>query len=162
MSKVVKCKTDPEALRPLVNGWYEEQNGKEFGVSVNVDKVIQELQEAVVSPDSDVLLFIVNDKDSGIEVVGGFVAVYVSEGHAIDELVCKDLYIYLLPKYRRGKNGNKLIQAMEEYAMDRKCKYTGLTVSNISGNRSDGIKRLYRRQGYQDIETSFLKELSYG
>jgi GNAT superfamily N-acetyltransferase len=69
------------------------------------------------------------------------------------ESVANELMWYVEPDRRAGGAGTKLLWAAEEEAKKMGAQYFGVT------SPTDGVSAVYKRFGYQQIETAFLKRL---
>lgn len=152
MSQVIKCTVDPKVLEPIVDEWLSEVNTDRFGISIDKNKAIDDLRQMTFGEDADLFLLVVQDK------VVGFSGVIIYENRLTDHKIANEHYLYILPKYRKGKNPLKLIRAVEKWSEEKGCSHILMNASNMASDKHDKLCRVYGRLGYKLFESSYIKE----
>lgn len=126
-----------EQLRPLISAHGMEVYGVE--VCPMLERYCQESVIALGMFDDDALV--------------GYVSTFVLQHNHLTDLVAIIDAIYLLPEYRRGRNGLLLLEAAERCA-----KELGAKTAIISAKPKSALARILNRRYYVD-EICFAKEL---
>lgn len=88
------------------------------------------------------------------EILIGFAVMSVSEHHnAQGVITAHELAIYIVPAYRRGRIGIKLLDLMEQHARNLGAKF--ILITSRGGNLTPLLH--YRR--FKELETTFVKGL---
>tara|TARA_R100001510_G_C7647668_1_gene205014 strand:+ start:11 stop:469 length:459 start_codon:yes stop_codon:yes gene_type:complete len=105
-----------------------------------------------------------------INIEGGFVKIVIHEGEIVgcliamaselpvnDFIVSQELMFWLDPNHRNGKTSLKLIDSYVEWAKNLGCSFVRLSsIDQILGGKA-GI--LFKRKGFKEVETAYIKEL---
>ena len=154
MSKIITCNFDPVALVPILKQWQVEANGDTFGLELDVHKCISDLRNMVAGEDADILLLIIQEK------IIGLIGLIVFTSPLSEQRICNEHYMYILPKYRKGKNPIKLIRAAEEWAKAHDCTHIMFNASNLASELHDKVCRLYERLHMKKFETTYISEVA--
>jgi len=119
--------------------------------TINPNKVAATLQQLL---DSDVGLVKVACFNK--EIIGAIAGV-VSELPINDLVVAQELMLWLDPSHRNGKTAPKLIDGYVEWASKKGCDFVRL--SALDGILSGKAGILFKRKGFKEIETAYIKEL---
>lgn len=92
--------------------------------------------------------------DDGHGMLGGLVYPDISSG----KLCAVEAFWYVMP-HARG-NGVLLMEAFESWALNLGCKR--VIMVHLSDVMPDKVKSIYKRKGYKEMETHYVKELSHG
>jgi GNAT superfamily N-acetyltransferase len=98
------------------------------------------------------LAYISNYEALGI--IGGSIFPDIFTG----DLVCVEMFWYVLPEHRCSPIGIRLLYALEEAAIQRGCKR--LFVGNLASLNDAKMEELYTRMNYRKIETHYCKLLN--
>ena len=90
------------------------------------------------------------------EVVGGLIAV-VSELPINDYRVAQELMLWIDPEHRNGKTAPKLIDAYVAWSKEKGCNFVRLSEIDNVLNGKAGL--LFKRKGFEPLETAYVKEL---
>lgn len=154
MSEIVTCNFDPVALKPIATSWIEESNGDEFGLDIDVDKGVEQFRKMVMNDNADVLLLVIQGK------IVGFTGLLIFTSPLSDQRICNEHYMYILPKYRKGKNPIKIIHAAEDWAREHGCTHIMFNASNLASGLHDKVCRMYERLKMHKFETSYIAQIS--
>jgi len=119
--------------------------------TINPNKVAATLQQLL---DSDVGLVKVACFKK--EIIGAIAGV-VSELPINDLVVAQELMLWLDPSHRNGKTAPKLIDGYVEWASKKGCDFVRL--SALDGILSGRAGILFKRKGFKEVETAYIKEL---
>ena len=119
--------------------------------TINPNKVAVTLQQLL---DSEVGLVKVACFNK--EIIGAIAGV-VSELPINDLVVAQELMLWLDPSHRNGKTAPKLIDGYVEWASKKGCDFVRL--SALEGILSGKAGVLFKRKGFKEIETAYIKEL---
>lgn len=90
------------------------------------------------------------------EIVGCMGA-YATELMISDLFVSQELLLWFDPEHRNGKTAFKLIDSYVEWSKSIGCDFARLSAQNLVEEGKAGS--LFKRKGFQVIETAYLKEL---
>lgn len=91
----------------------------------------------------------------GEEVIGTIGALIAPHFYAMHHLSATELFLWVREDHRNKSVGPRLLQAYEEEAQKRGCKY--ITMSSTSNTPKFGS--FLERKGYTRVEESFVKEI---
>jgi GNAT superfamily N-acetyltransferase len=80
-------------------------------------------------------------------------------GCPIEDLIARtpmfdEMVWWVEPDYRKGSAGPRLLQAVENWSRQK-----GLRLLKMVAPAGSGVGSYYKRLGYQEVETSFVKRL---
>ena len=142
-------------LAPIAESWRQEANGASFGLTIDTESHLQDLQRLIQSDDSAVLILVQGEKEL---FVIGYMGLQFFKNPLGPETVAQEHYWYVLPE-KRGKGSLRLLSAADEWAKRHDCSHLIMNASHLASDSHDKVCRLYERKGYQPFETSFIKEL---
>ena len=90
------------------------------------------------------------------EVVGGLISM-ITEMPINDFRVAQELMLWIDPNHRNGKTAPKLIDKYVEWAKEKDCSFVRLSEIDNVLNSKAGI--LFRRKGFEPVETAYVKEI---
>lgn len=102
---------------------------------------------------ADVPAVVIKDRVHAVQVVG-MIAIFATKHHLSGIPIGHEIAFWVEPAHRGGTIGPRLLQAAEAWA----CK-KGLAVLQIMSPEGSRLAHYYQIQGYQAIETVFLKRL---
>lgn len=70
----------------------------------------------------------------------------------------QELFWYVKPEYRRTTVGVRLIKELEQRAKEKGCT-TWIMISEYDMGNHDYMDNLYKRMGYRNYETGYIKDL---
>jgi len=91
---------------------------------------------------------------SGLRLVGYFIMFIMPHPHYVGTLIATEDIHYLVPEFRRGWTGAKLIRAAEAHARERGCK---VIFSRTKARLHHDA--FYRRLGYELMDLTYTKRL---
>lgn len=95
----------------------------------------------------------VSDNEA-VGIIGGVVTPCLFTG----DIIAVEQYWYVLPEWRfQGRIGLQLLREFEQYAHGKGAKRS--YVGNLQQLNNEKMARLYRRLGYEPLETHFMKSL---
>lgn len=137
-----------EDLRPIADLWSKEAGG--FGIGVNVDEHLADLQDLIDSPDKDLLVLY-----NGNPI--GYMGIIRFKNPLGKEYFANEHYWYIAPERRGGTGAVKLIQAAQEWALQKGCQYLLMSASRLASPMHDKVCRLYEKLGFEHFETTYIK-----
>lgn len=111
------------------------------------------------------LVRIVNDKIPGILIIGeidnsivGITCCLLFPFYCnVNVILGQELFWYVKPEFRSSGIANQIKQLLEDEAKARGA--TNFIMGSIPGLRDVVLARLYKRQGYEPCENTFIKKL---
>lgn len=144
---------DIEALRGVAIEWRRTCCGEAFGLEVDVDTHLAELNELIVSEGKDLLLL------SDGETVVGYMGICKFRNPLGQQFIANEQYWYVL-EGRRGKGSVLLLHAGRTWAKEHGCTHLLMNASKLASKLHDSVCRLYERMGMLRFETSFIQEIT--
>lgn len=148
---MVYTKGDAQLLRPLAARW-EKEAGNSFGLEMDIDSHLADLQAMIDSPASDVLLLIADDH------VAGYMGVQVFRSPVGRELIANEHYWYVA-KEKRGAGSLRMIDAAIAWAKAHGASKMLFNASHLASDAHDSVCKLYERRGMKPFETTFITEV---
>lgn len=139
-----------EEIRPLMESWAKESDADSFGIETDVDYAVAEMTKWIEQSESDVLV-----ADDGEPV--GFLALFVTSSILAGQRVAAEKYWYVRSDHRRC--GMLLLARAKDWAREHNCTHLLMTASRLAGSMFDKVSRFYVKQGFEHIESSFIKEV---
>ncbi len=137
--------SDLGAILALVRGLYSEAS-PDYAYS---EPRVRDFARACMSrPDSLAIVY-------GDDVRGVLLASYAINGFT-GERIAEEHCIYVSPE-ARGRAGFALIAGFEAWAKQHNCAVAKLTLQHSI--RPEAVSKLYRKHGYSEIETTFMRRL---
>jgi len=149
--KIIEYNDEIVELSAIIAEWYEEYNGDDFNIEVDIPTFASSLQRLIDDEDC-VLLAMMNDD----KVVGIF-GVEMFNNPLNGDKVANEHFWYVLHEYR-GR-GIKLIRSAIKWAKDNNCSHIMLNASMLASDLHDKTCMLYEKIGAKKIETSYIKEI---
>lgn len=140
-----------ETLRPIAESWKCTSLGNKFGIEIDVNSHLADLQKMVDGEDAD-LLVLCDD------VPVGYMGMTVFRSPLGNQRIANEHYYYVLPD-RRGIGSLRLIMAAKRWAKDKGCTHIILTASTLASDLHDRVCSLYERFGMQKFETGYISSL---
>jgi GNAT superfamily N-acetyltransferase len=100
------------------------------------------------------VIFVAQDGEQVEAPLVGMIA-----GVPLEELIARtpmfdEMVWWVEPDYRKGSAGPRLLQAVENWSRQK-----GLRLLKMVAPAGSGVGSYYKRLGYQEVETSFVKRL---
>jgi len=119
--------------------------------TINPNKVANSLQQLIDSELGLVKVACFNN-----EIVGAIAGV-VTELPINDLVISQELMLWLDPSHRNGKTAPKLIDAYVAWSTKMGCDFARLSALDAVLEGRAGV--LFKRKGFVEIETAYIKEL---
>jgi len=138
-----------EVLRPLLEDWQLEAKHGDFGLDVDVDKVLEGLRNL-----DQGAIIVCREIDTAL----AFFAVALTESIVGYDLVALERYWY---SSRQGSPlaGIKVYDEAVQWARRRGCSHLILVASNLASAMHDKVARFCERRHMRLLETAFIQEL---
>lgn len=149
--QVLAYKGDVSPLAHMARTWLAETHGNAFGIDINVEAHMRDLQGLVDGDDSDLLVLV----DGGPV---GYIGMTWFNSPLGGQKVANEHYWYVLPDYR-GLGSVRMIQAAKAWAISKDCTHLIMTASNMASDMHDRVCRLYEQMQMKKFETSFITEV---
>jgi len=135
-----------EDIKPLIIKHWEEIALNQDIIELNPD------WDAYAELDRKGMLRVFTVRDEDESLVGYFVVIVSRSLHYKDHLFANNDIIFLLPEYRKGTTGIKLIDFAE-----RELEAEGIRTLNINTKDHQSFDAILQRRGYQMIERVYSK-----
>lgn len=144
---------DAEQLRPIALMWKQEAqgNGNAFGIAIDNQTHIDDLQRLIDRDDADLLVLVRDD------AIIGYMGVQTFNSPLGKQMMASEHYWYVLPQYRIGSIA--LIKAAFEWARAKGCSHIQMNASKLASEYHDRVCEIYRAFGMKHFETSYIKEI---
>lgn len=132
---------DLEAVRELAKQMYDDSLN-EFGINYN-DTMFESIVPALINT-----TFVMELDDKLVGVLAG----HIVNGLATNELTFQESFWYVEAKHRG--HGLKLLTFVENY-----CRVSNIKFFIIAhmGNRETRLERIYKRKGFNLLESHYIK-----
>ena len=143
---------DIETLRPIAESWFEFANKNEFGIEVDVDKHLLELEMMAANDDAD--LIVLYDENNPIGYIG--LRYFISP--LGEQKIAEEHYLFVVPE-KRGMASMRLIKNAKMLAKLKDCSHIIFNASNLASDLHDKVCNFYEKQGMKKFETSYISEV---
>lgn len=143
---------DIPELMVLLKKFHAESNAKPSGLNYDKKSVVSHLFEMIFSPTSLILVAEIE----GV-LVGLIGAVSVPWMGDKTQFQVVETYYYIDKNHRGKPTSLKLIKEMEKRAKDSGAK--NIVLMSMKNDRQEKTNNFYSRLGFNELETSFYKEL---
>lgn len=140
--------TDIEMLRPLVQQWYQEQNGDMFGVEMSVDAFIADVR-AWLKIGGTIIVALQDSKPVGFIVVTAAPSCFGAQLWAVEK------GWYVCPS-SRSVAGLLLYRRARQWSRDNGCSHFITFASNLASDMHDKVCQFYERMGMKLFETAYI------
>ncbi len=89
------------------------------------------------------------------EEINGFFIGVVSEHYFSDTLMASDLLLYVVPEYRNGMSGVRLIKSYIEWAKESGVEPCNIQLAQTAGIDPAVVDRLYKKLGFHPSGTIY-------
>lgn len=141
--------TDNSRLVELLEKYWEEADCKKL--SFDSSTAYATFYNGIIDESRDVSVLVENNS------IVGFTHSFITNTGFSKDLILECDILYVLPEYRIGHNGIKLIKNLTKLAKRSGAKYVYLGVA--SGIHTDRTSLLYQKLGYVEIGKDFRLEL---
>jgi len=143
--------SDVERLRPLVQCWKNEANGDAFGLNIDIDCLLTDIDKMMKGDDS---ILLVLEQDDQIQ---GFMGIQTFISPLSNQKIANEHYWYVLPDKRRY--GRLLLDLAKIWSSMAGCSHFMTNASKLASNLHDGVCKVYTRVGMKHFETTFIMEI---
>lgn len=150
--QVVEYTGSIEALRPLAVAWRQEADAETFGLSLDVNVFLADLQG--LQTDAGSALLVLTEHN----VPRGFMGLIHFDSTFGPDTLVQEHYWYVDPDHRT-MGSFRLITEARRWAASRGAKGILFTASLLSSDKHDKLVRFYERLGMSRIETTYLERL---
>lgn len=140
-----------EELRELVKCWRAEQNGDDFGLDLQVDNALVELEVWRQGEDTAIITQVVDGK------IIGFLCIFCTDSLLLNRRIAIEKYWFVMPDYRMG--GVKLLHEARKWAKQNNCTHLAMVASNLASDKYEGVSRMFEKMGMKLFETSYITEV---
>ena len=138
---------DIEALTSIGAAMHLESNYKHTEYSADKCRALGE--NIIASPR---LVGLVSEIDGEIN---GFFIGFVNEHYFSDTLMASDLLLYVVPEYRNGLSGVRLIKSYIEWAKESGVESGNIQLGQTAGIDPAVVDRLYKKLGFHPSGTIY-------
>lgn len=142
---------ETKELRELVKSWQSEQNGSDFGLDLQTDNALAELDEWR-NGESTVIITQEND-----DKIVGFLCMFYVDSLLVNKRVAIEKYWYVLPEHR--KSGARLLYEARNWARSNQCTHLIMVASNLASDMYSKVCRIFDKFGMKLFETTFITEV---
>lgn len=140
-----------EALRPVAEAWAKEACGQQFGIEINADAHLLDLDRLANSPTSALLVLV-----QAVPV--GYIGIEFWQNPLGSELAASEKYWYVAPQ-ARGRDSIRLLKEARKYAKQVGAAYMFFTASKLASESHDAVCKLYEHNGFKAFETTYIAHL---
>lgn len=148
---MVELWDDAEKIRPLLDEWYKEQEGTVFGMDMNIDVYIKDMNTWVGNLGGTILVAIENS------ALMGFMALIIVPSEFGNQTWAIEKGWYVRP--RSKSSAIKLYRKAEIWCKEKGCSHLIMTASRGASSLHDKVCKFYERMGMKQFETSYIKEI---
>ncbi|KKL69351.1 hypothetical protein LCGC14_2115800, partial [marine sediment metagenome] len=138
---------DAERIRPLLDEWYEEQEGAVFGMDMNVDAYIKDMNRWLGNLGGIILIAFEES------VLVGFMTLIIVPSEFGNQTWCIEKGWYVRP--RSKSSGIRLYRKAENWCREKGCSHLIMTASRGASSLHDKLCRFYERMEMKQLETSY-------
>ncbi len=138
-------------LRALAAGAREFYASSKFLRSFEIDRFV-EFWRPLIEKESGVI-FVAEDDGEIIGAIGGMVYPEPYSG----ELVVQEFFWFVRPGHR-GSAGLRLYEALEYWSRQKQAR--ALRMVHLMDSMPEKLSRVYKRLGYEQVETLYSKDLA--
>ena len=149
--KTAIYKGDVRKLRDITDEWLLECRCNDFGISVDTEKQLDDLQKMVDGNGSALIVLLDGDNNAV-----GYLGIVVIDSPIGKQMIANEHYWYVC-RHARGIGSLRLLVAAEEWAMERGCSHLIMNASVMASSLCDSVCKLYERLGMAKFETSYIK-----
>jgi hypothetical protein len=145
--------SDVSHLYPLIETWAKESNARDFGMTIDPERLLGHAEFLRDCPDTELLAL--GSKEGRVLGVMGLVISpnIVENGSILNEHIW-----YVLPQHRsRASLG--LINEAQRWGAERGCGHFVITASKMISDLHDTMCHLYNRLGFKKFETTYIREI---
>ena len=142
---------ETEELRELIKSWHSEQNGSDFGLDLQVDSALYELDEWRKGEETAIIIQVVDGK------VVGFLCVFCVDSLFVGRKVAIEKYWFVMPDHRMA--GVKLLHEARKWAKENNCTHLIMIASNLASDMYETVSRIFEKMGMKVFETSYITEV---
>ncbi len=152
MYSVTRCFV-AEVVRPLIDEWVEEANGEDFGLDVDGDAILADVDAMIADVRGLVLLLYLRN-----ELIG-FIGLKKFKSPLSDQQIANERY-WFVSEENRGIGSMRLMKGAMEVAKGWGCSHFMANASELAGDLCEKTCKLYEKHlKMKKFETVFLKEL---
>ena len=140
-----------ELLRPIAEAWSKEANGNRFGVDIDVDAHLADLQRLIVDSAAALLVLVQGGP-------AGYMGIEFFQSPLGNQLVASERYWYVMPQ-ARGRDSLLLVKEARRFARQAGAAYMLFSASHLASDSHDGVCRLYEHMKMVKFETTYLDRL---
>jgi hypothetical protein len=142
---------EDDDLQSLLGAWVQECNSDDFGLTIDTQKVDEDLKAVAQGTRSTVLAL-----EKGGLVVGilGLVAFPSAMG---PEQIANEHYWYVMPEHRGYLRS--FITYARSWARTMACSHLMLNASYMASDRCERVGELYKKMGLKPFENVFITEV---
>lgn len=142
---------ETEQLRELVKSWQAEQNGEEFGLDLQADNALAELDEWRQG-ESTVIITQTNEGK-----IVGFLCMFYVDSLLVNKRIAIEKYWFVMPEYRR--HGPKMLCEARRWARLNDCTHLIMVASNLASDMYSKVCKMFERLDMKLFETTFIVEV---
>lgn len=141
-----------EKLRPVAQTWVSATQENEFGLTVNVDSHLADLEKLTENISST--LIALYEK----EVPVGYLGLKIFTNPLGREKIASEHYWYVLPE-KRTTGSIKLLRTAKMWAKLNGCSQIIFNASRLASGMHDKVCAFYEKLGCKKFETSYIQEI---
>lgn len=137
-------------IRPLASTWLSRSRQEEFGLSANVEDVLDDLATWLSTVEGTLLL--AWDRSD----LAGFMAVFACPSYlSAQQKIALEKYWFS----KEGKVGLHLYDKAMQWAAQHGCSHMIVSASNLAGPNYDKICRFCEHKGMRLFETAYIAKV---
>ena len=142
-----------QGLLPLILSWKETCKSKELEMEANPLALLLDFKKIIGSEQG--VLFGTKNKNDVIGVIG----VIIFSSPIGNDLIANEHYWYVMPEYRKGTIGMRLLKKAIKWAESKGCTHFMGNASMLASDLHDNICSIYERIGMKKFETTYIMKI---
>jgi len=140
-----------EEIKPLIQRWHKETNGKDFDLDICLEDAYADFQALINRKDCNLFVLV---KDRPV----GFIGVVSFKSPIGRYKMANEHYFYVLPE-NRGIGSIRLIKAVFDWAKEQRCSHVLMNASMLASNLHDQVCEIYECMGMKKFETTHILKI---
>lgn len=146
---MIEREYDAEVLRPLLAEWEKEHHGDAFGLDMDMQTYIDDMNKWVAELGGVILT-------AAKERLVGFLTLVIVPSEFGKQMWALEKGWYSLPRERAGLG---LYREAEKWAKEKGCSHLLMTAAHNASALHDKVCRFYARMNMKPFQTTYIKEI---
>ena len=143
---------DINELTRVMSAFITESTCDDFGISLDLHVVIEDVKRLITHDNSDLLVLIHEDG------IVGMMGLRINDSPLGEQQFTNEHYWYVIKEYR-GIASIRMVKAAELWAKNMGCSHILLNASYMASDMHDMICKLYDKMSMKRFETVYIKDI---